>query len=52
MCSEEIMDQEQGYLTSLESVSQYTIEGTVLTLTTASGPLTFSAAIAAPAAAP
>ncbi|MFN2270399.1 MAG: META domain-containing protein [Anaerolineae bacterium] len=52
MCSEEIMDQEQGYLTSLESVSQYTIEGTVLTLTTASGPLTFNAAMATPLVTP
>ena len=52
MCSEEIMNQEQGYLTSLGTASGYTINGTTLTLTTASGPLTFGAATAVPAAGP
>ena len=44
LCSEEIMTQEQGYITNLQSASSYTINGTTLTLTTAGGPLTYSAA--------
>jgi heat shock protein HslJ len=52
LCSEEIMGQEQGYLTSLQSASSYAIDGTTLTLTTAGGPLTFGAAVATPAAGP
>jgi heat shock protein HslJ len=51
-CSEEIMDQEQAYLASLQSASSYTINGTTLTLTTADGPLTFGAAVVTPYAAP
>ena len=51
-CSEEIMDQEQAYLASLQSASSYTINGTTLTLTTADGPLTFGAAVATPYAGP
>jgi heat shock protein HslJ len=52
MCSEEIMNQELGYLNSLETASSYTINGDMLTLTTASGPLTFGAAVATPAVGP
>lgn len=44
MCDEPIMNQEQGYLTSLASASSYTISGSTLTLTTDSAPLTFAAA--------
>lgn len=51
-CTPELMDQEQGYLGSLQTASQYTISGSTLTLTTADGPLTFSAAVATPAPAP
>jgi heat shock protein HslJ len=51
-CTEAIMNQEQGYLGSLQSASGYTINGNKLTLTTADGPLTFNAAAATPAAAP
>ena len=42
------MNQEQGYLASLASASNYTISGPTLTLTTESGPLTFGAAVATP----
>lgn len=52
LCSEELMNQEQGYLASLQSASAYTINGTTLTLTTANGPLTFNAAVATPYVAP
>ena len=52
LCSEEIMSQEQAYLTNLQSAGSYTINGTTLTLTTAGGPLTFGAAVATPMAAP
>jgi heat shock protein HslJ len=52
LCSEEIMAQEQGYLSALQTASSYTINGSTLTLTTASGPLTFGAAVATPYAAP
>lgn len=52
LCSEEIVNQEQGYLNALQTASSYTINGAVLTLTTADGPLTFSAAIPTPYAAP
>jgi heat shock protein HslJ len=45
-CSEEIMNQEQAYLASLQTASQYTISGNGLTLTTADGPLEFSASVA------
>lgn len=48
-CTEEIMNQEQAYLTALQSASAYTISGNTLTLTTASGTLTFYAAMAVPA---
>ena len=40
------MDQEQAYLASLQTASSYTINGATLTLTTASGPLTYGAAVA------
>jgi heat shock protein HslJ len=46
LCSEPIMDQEQAYLASLQTASSYTINGATLTLTTASGPLTYGAAVA------
>jgi heat shock protein HslJ len=52
LCSEEIMNQEQGYFTALQSASSFAINGNALTLTTASGPLTFYAAVAAPAPLP
>ncbi len=48
LCDEPIMNQEQGYLASLASASNYTISGPTLTLTTESGPLTFGAAVATP----
>jgi len=47
LCSEEIMVQEQNYFTALQSASSFAINGDSLTLTTASGPLTFYAATAA-----
>jgi len=46
LCSEEIMTQEQSYLAALQTASSYTINGDSLTLTTASGPLTYYAAVA------
>ena len=52
LCDEPTMTQEGGYLTNLQSASQYTISGTTLTLTTAGGPLTFGAAVAVPLSAP
>ncbi len=52
LCSEEIMAQEQAYLASLQTASSYTINGSSLTLTTANGPLTYSAAVATPYAGP
>ncbi len=52
LCSEEIMNQEQGYFTALQSASSFAISGNSLTLTTASGPLTFYAAVATPAPLP
>ncbi len=52
MCPEDVMIQEQGYLSSLQSASSYTINGTTLTLATASGSLTFSAPVATPYTAP
>ena len=52
ICSEEIMNQEQGYFAALQSASKYAINGSTLTLTTADGPLTFYAAVAAPAPTP
>jgi heat shock protein HslJ len=51
-CTPENLAQEQAYLTSLQSATSYTISGTTLTLTTASGPLLFYAAVATPYAAP
>ena len=45
-CTPEIQTQEQSYLSALQSASQYTIDGNTLTLTTASGPLVFDAAVA------
>ena len=48
LCSEEIMTQEQSYLANLQSASGYTITGSTLVLMTASGPLTFNAAVATP----
>ena len=37
---------QQTYLAALQSASSYTISGATLTLTTASGPLTYGAAVA------
>ncbi len=51
-CPEEIMAQEQAYLANLQSASAYTISGSTLTLTTAGGPLVYSALVATPFAAP
>ena len=48
LCSEEIMNQEQGYFSSLQTANSYTISGTGLTLTTADGQLTYFAAIPTP----
>jgi heat shock protein HslJ len=48
ICSEEIMNQEQAYLAALQGATVYTINGTTLTLTTPSGPLTFGAAVPTP----
>ena len=52
LCSEEIMAQEEAYLASLQTASSYTINGSMLTLTTASGPLVYNAVTAVPYAAP
>lgn len=52
LCSEEIMNQEQGYFAALQSASSFAINGSTLTLTTASGPLIFNVAMAAPAPLP
>ena len=52
LCSEEIMNQEQGYFAALQSASSFAINGNALTLTTASGPLTFYVATVAPAPVP
>jgi heat shock protein HslJ len=52
VCPEEITQQEQAYLASLQTANRYIINGTMLTLETPSGPLAFSAAIATPAPAP
>ena len=51
-CSQEIMQQEQGYLSGLQSSSSYTINGSTLTLSTANGALVFGAAVAVPAPVP
>ena len=51
-CTPELASQEQAYLAALQTASSYTINGATLTLTTASGPLNFSAAVATPYAAP
>ena len=45
LCAEDVMNQEQAYLAALQTASSYTITGTGLTLTTASGPLNFDAAV-------
>jgi heat shock protein HslJ len=52
LCSEEIMNQEQAYFTALQSASSFAINGSTLTLTTASGPLVFNVAMVAPAPLP
>jgi heat shock protein HslJ len=52
LCPEDIVTQEQAYLASLQTASSYTINGSSLTLTTASGPLVYGAAVAVPYAAP
>ena len=52
LCSEEIMTQEQSYLAALQTASSYTISGSSLTLTTASGSLVYGAAVATPYAGP
>jgi heat shock protein HslJ len=44
LCSEDIMTQEQGYFSSLQTATAYSISGNTLTLTTSTGPLTFNAA--------
>jgi heat shock protein HslJ len=49
-CSEEIMQQEQAYLATLQTANRYTISGSMLTLETPSGPLLYSAAVAVPLA--
>ena len=51
-CPDEIMAQEQSYLASLQTASAYSINGTTLTLTTASGPLIYNAPVAVPLASP
>jgi heat shock protein HslJ len=45
VCSQQIMNQEQGYFASLQSGSSYTIAGNTLTLTTGQGILVFRAAV-------
>ena len=45
VCSQEIMNQEQAYLESLEAATSYAIEGATLTLATVNGPLVFDAAL-------
>ncbi len=52
LCSEEIMNQEQGYFTALQSATNFVITSNSLTLDTASGQLIFYAAVAAPAPVP
>ena len=52
LCSEEIMNQEQGYFTALQSASKFDISSNSLTLQTSQGPLTFYAAVATPAPVP
>ena len=47
-CTPELASQELAYLDALQTASSYTINGATLTLTTASGPLTFGAAVATP----
>ena len=43
LCDEDIMQQEQAYLASLQSASSYTLNANTLTLTTPDGPLALSA---------
>lgn len=45
LCSEEIMNQEQGYFTALESATNFVIDSNSLTLDTGSGQLIFFAAV-------
>lgn len=52
LCSEEIMVQEQGYFTALQSAKNFTITSDSLTLDTDSGQLIFYAAVAGPAPLP
>ena len=52
LCAEDVMAQEQAYLASLQTASSYTINGSSLTLTTASGPLVYGALMAVPLPAP
>jgi heat shock protein HslJ len=53
VCSEEIMAQEQVYLSSLQTATSYTISGTSLTLTLADGSqLVYYASVAVPAPLP
>lgn len=52
LCPEDVMVQEQEYLASLQTTSSYTINGSSLILTTASGSLNFGAAVATPYAEP
>ena len=52
LCSEEIMVQEQGYFTALQSAKNFTITSDSLTLDTDSGQLIFYTAVAAPAPLP
>lgn len=43
-CSQEVMGQEHGYLSSLQTASRITIDGVTLTMETGSGTLTFKQA--------
>ena len=52
ICTPELAAQEEEYLADLQTASSYTINGTALTLTTANGPLNFSAGAPTPYAAP
>jgi len=51
-CDEPIMNQEQAYLTNLQTASSYTIQGNTLTLTIVGESLTFFGATAVPAPIP
>jgi len=52
LCSEEIMNQEQGYFTALQSAKNFVLDGNSLIVDTGSGQLIFYAAVATPASAP